>query len=79
MYSETKPKPVANNNELESGWYECPSKTQIRLRIRAVWSESSMVALWVATGSTFLQAKNQRSDQIVRMCNLVLILAVRIC
>ena len=65
-YSETKPKPVANNNNWSpskgTGWHECPSKTQISLRIRLVWSESSMVALWAAKGSTFLQARNQRSD-----------------
>ena len=35
-----------------------PAKIQIRLRIRAVWSESSLGALWIDKGATFLQAGN---------------------
>ena len=31
-----------------TSWHERSSKNQIRLRIRAVWSESSMSAFWIA-------------------------------
>ena len=41
-----------------TGWYVRPSKTQISLHIRTVLTESSMGALWVAKGPTFLQAEN---------------------
>ena len=44
-----------------TSWQVCPWKTQISLRMRAVWSESSIGTLLVAKGSTFLQAKKQRS------------------
>ena len=36
-----------------SGWHERPSKTQIRLRNRAVWSESSMAAEWSNVSSVW--------------------------
>ena len=55
------------------------SKTHISLRIRAGWSESSMSALWIAKGSMFLQAESEASDQIVWMCRMIWILALRIC
>ena len=36
-----------------------PAKTQIRLGIRPVWSESSLCAQWVAKGPSFLHADAQ--------------------
>ena len=39
-----------------TSWYVRQSMTLIRMRTRAVWSESSMDALYVAKGQTFLQA-----------------------
>ena len=35
-----------------------PAKIQISLRIRAVWSESSLGAFWIAKEATFLDADN---------------------
>ena len=49
-------------------WHVRPSrssKTQISLRIRAVWSESSMCVLWEAKGQTLLQAKTKT---LIRLC-----------
>ena len=47
------------------------SKTLISLRIRAVWSESLMGALWIAKDPMFLQAENYDSDQIMLMHMLI--------
>ena len=54
-----------------------PSNTLIRLRIRTVRSESSMCALCVAKGSTFVQAKNWDSAQTVWINRLIGIFAGR--
>ena len=40
-------------------WRVRPSKTLTRLRIRSVWSESSMAALLVAKGRLFRQVENK--------------------
>ena len=42
-----------------------PAKTQIRLDIRPVWSESSLCAHWVAKDPSFLPADSEDSDQTV--------------
>ena len=44
-----------------------PAKTQIRLGIRPVWSESLLCAQWVAKDPSFLQADSEDSDQTGRM------------
>ena len=44
-----------------------PSKTQISLGIRPVWSESSLCAHWVAKDPWFLHADSEDSDQTGRM------------
>ena len=36
-----------------------PAKIQIRLRIRAVWSESSLAAFWIASDAKLLYADNE--------------------
>ena len=48
-----------------------PSKIQISLRIRAVWSESPMGAFSIAKDRKFLHADNQDSDQTARMRKLI--------
>ena len=48
-----------------------PAKIQIRLRIRAVWSESSLGALWIAKDAKFLHANNENSDLTAQMCRLI--------
>ena len=56
-----------------------PAKTQIRLRIRAVWSESSQRTLWIAKDPKRLQADTEDSDQPARMCTLIWVFARRTC
>ena len=43
------------------------AKIQISLRIRAVWSESSLDAHWIAKGTKFLHVDNEDADQIARL------------
>ena len=43
--------------------YLRPAKIQIRLRIRAVWSESSLGAFQIVKDAKFLQTDNEDSDQ----------------
>ena len=54
-----------------------PAKIQISLRIRAVWSESSPGAFWIAKDAKFLHADNEDSDQTVRMRRLIWVFVVR--
>ena len=44
-----------------------PAKIQISLRIRAVWSESSLGAFWIAKDAKCLRADNEDSDQTRRL------------
>ena len=55
-----------------------PAKMQIRLRVCAVWSGSSLGAFWIANYAKFLHAANEDSDQIARMRRLILIFVLRI-
>ena len=48
-----------------------PAKTQISLGIRAVWSEHSLCAKWVAKIPSFLHADSEDSDQTGRMPRLI--------
>ena len=48
-----------------------PTKIQISLRIRAVWSESSLGAIWIANDAMFLHADNKGSDQTALMRRLI--------
>ena len=52
-------------------WYVRPGEILIRLRIRAVWSESSLGTFWIAMDAKFLHADNEDSDQITRMRRLI--------
>ena len=54
-----------------------PSKTQISLGIRPVWSESSLCAHWVAKDPRFLHADSEDSDQSGRMSRLIWVFAGR--
>ena len=40
-----------------------PAKIQISLRIRAVWSESSLGAFWIAEDAAYLRAGKEDSNQ----------------
>ena len=48
-----------------------PAKIQISLRIRAVWSESSLGAFCIVKDAKFLHADNEDSDQTARMRRLI--------
>ena len=52
-------------------WHVRPAKTQIRLSIRPVWSESSLCTLWVAKDPLLLNADSENSDQTGRMHRLI--------
>ena len=60
-------------------WDVCPAKTQIRLRIRAVWSEFSLGAYWIAKDVRFFPAENEDSDQTARILRLIWVLVGRTC
>ena len=47
------------------------AKIQIRLRTRAVWSESSLGAFRMAKDARFIHADNEDSDQTARMRRLI--------
>ena len=56
-----------------------PVKILIRLRMRAVWSESSLGASWIAKGAKFLHADNEDSDQTARLRRLIWVFVGRTC
>ena len=54
-----------------------PAKTQIRLGIHPVWSESSLCIQWVAKYPSFLHADSEDSDQTGQMPRLIWVFAER--
>ena len=54
-----------------------PTKTQISLGIRPVWSESLLCAQWVANDPRFLHADSEDTDQTGRMPRLIWVFAGR--
>ena len=56
-----------------------PTKTQISLGIRPVWSVSSLCAQWVGKDPSFLHAESEDSDQTGRMPRLIRVFARRTC
>ena len=48
-----------------------PAKIQISLRIRAVWSESSLGTLRIAKDAKFPHADNEDSDRTAQMRRLI--------
>ena len=52
-------------------------KTQIRLHIHTVWSESSMCAQWVAKDPSFLHVDSEDSGQTGQMPRLIWVSAGR--
>ena len=56
-----------------------PAKTQISLRMGAVWSESSQSTLWVAEDPKRLHAEREDSDLTARMRRLIWVFAERKC
>ena len=60
-------------------WCVCLTKTQIRLRIHAVWSESSLGAFWIAKDAKFFLVDNKDSGQTARMHRLIWAFVRRAC
>ena len=60
-------------------WHVCPTMTQISLRIRAVWLESSLSAWRHFASLTIQNATSEDSDQTARMRRLIWIFAGRTC
>ena len=58
-----------------TSWHLLPLKTQISLHICAVWSESSMGALWIAKGLMFLQIDLNLCCSHIQTCTSCWILA----
>ena len=56
-----------------------PAKIQIRLRIRAVWSKSSLGAFRETKDAKFLHADNKNSDQRAQMRRLIWVFVGRMC
>ena len=56
-----------------------PLKVLIRLRVRAVWSESFLGAFWIAKDAKFLHAYNENSVQTTWMRRLIWVFVRRIC
>ena len=56
-----------------------PAKIQISLRIRAVWSESSLGAFCIAEDAKFVHANNENSNQIARMRRLIWVFVRHAC
>ena len=54
------------------------AKIQIRLRMSAVWSESSLGAFWIAKVVKFPHADNEDSDQTVQKRSLISVLGAEI-
>ena len=48
-----------------------PAKIQISLRIRTVWSESSLGAFWVDKDIKFNDADDEDSDETARMRRMI--------
>ena len=57
----------SSTSEKRAIWHMRPVKIQISLRIRAVWSEFSLGAFWIAKVAKFLHADNENSDQTARI------------
>ena len=60
-------------------WHVSPVMIQIRLRIRAAWSESSLGSFSIAKDVNILHADNDLSDQTARMCRLIRVFIRRKC
>ena len=50
---------MSRNVRKRTFWHVLPTKIQISLRIRAVWSESSLSAFWIVKDAKFLHADNK--------------------
>ena len=70
----------SNRNVMKrSSMHVRTAQIQISLRIRAVWSESSLGAFWIAKDAKVLHADNEDSDQTAPMRSLIWVFVGRKC
>ena len=62
---------LSRNMRIRTFWNVRLTKTQIRLRIRAVWSESSLFARRNFASLAIQNVLNEDSDQTARMRRLI--------
>ena len=55
------------------------AKIQTSLRIRAVWSESSLGTFWIANDAKFVHKDNEDTGQTVRMRRVIWVFVGRSC
>ena len=60
-------------------WHGRPGEILTSLRIRAVWSESSLGAVWIAKDTKFIHADNENYDQTARMRILIWVFVGHVC
>ena len=77
LFSCFKDHMSGNVRKVHSKLSVCPTKTQISLRIRAVWSESSLSAWRNFAFFAIQNALSEDSDQTARMRRLIWIFAAR--
>ena len=69
---------VSHSMTTPTKWHVRPSKTQISLGIRQIWSGFFLCAQWVANDLRFLHANSEYSDPTGRMPRLIWIFFGRI-
>ena len=69
---------MSRNIRKRTFWHVRPAKIQISLRMRAVWSESSLGEFWKAKDAKFLHVDNEDSYQTARMRRLMRVFVGRI-
>ena len=79
MLRENSDIKISHNGRKRTIGHLRPAKIQISLRVRAVWSESSPGAFWIAQDAYFLHADNEDSNQTARMRRLIWVFAGRTC
>ena len=60
-------------------WHVCPTKTQISLGVRPVWSESLLCTQWVAKDPSSSHMDSEESDQTGWMPRLIWVFTGRTC
>ena len=70
---------MTNNVRKPTFWHVRPTKTQISLRICAVWSGSLLAACWNSESLSIQNAPSEDYDQTARMRRLIWIFAWRTC
>ena len=68
---------LSRNVRKRTFWHVRSAKIQISLSVRAVGSEYSWAAFWIAKAAQFLYADSEDSNQTARMRRLIWVFIVR--